>query len=504
MRIKPSSGGLRLLTTDAAVVDDALALAKPPEAGLFHFGAMPADTSVTLRFPFSTELDLDDVFAKVEVTYVTDADNDSYHLAKTFSVPVSLAVGVNVQDVFKHAALFSRFNVTTATAGPLRLYKSELLDSELFAATSGMAPAAPVTIFPKQSASILYRVRRTSDARVAARAAKTMYLRLHYTQLHTEVGDLIRASVTDALRTASLDAFARAVTASLAKDLKKTLQPQDLERAALLGEVSTSFLHGVAWEKRFQGLAPEPVVRALAACLTAWQTQHKRLPLANATTPAGDGEPCSILIPVEVPSLTIVHTADIRLQQHAAPSTINNGMTGVATPTVFLNQVLHATLHLKWTRIWDTESTRAKDLEFSYDVSASSDAWLLGGRRKGHFVIPGITGADDTGAGASSTPETEAEIPLILIPQKEGWLPFPSVDIREVNVEPSGAAGGGGSPHGTGHTIEVDWRNLGETVRVVSDKQALTVSLDASGPAGGPLVFESESRPKVDGVRIVA
>ncbi|KAJ2973189.1 hypothetical protein NQ176_g6751 [Zarea fungicola] len=142
VRIRPNTGGLRLLTTETKVVDSQLELAKPPEAGTFIFNAVASDTSVTLRFPFSTELDLDDVFARIEVNYVTDAD-ESYHLAKSFSVPVSLAVGVNVQDVFKHGSLFSRFNVTTATTGPLRLYKSELLDSELFAATSGAADPAP-------------------------------------------------------------------------------------------------------------------------------------------------------------------------------------------------------------------------------------------------------------------------------------------------------------------------------------------------------------------------
>ncbi|OAA76821.1 TMEM1 family protein [Akanthomyces lecanii RCEF 1005] len=497
VRIKPSSGGLRLLTTDATVVDAALELAKPPESGLFHFNAMAPETSVTLRFPFSTELDLDDVFAKVEVTYTTDAD-ESYHLAKTFSVPVALVVGVNVQDVFKHGALFSRFNVTTATAGPLRLYRSELLDSELFAATSGTRPAA-VTVFPKQSASMLYRVRRISDARVASRAARTMYLRLHYTQLHDEVADLIRVSVRAALAAASLATYARAVVASLAKDLKRSLQPHDLERAALLGEVSTSFLHAIPWEKRLHGLAADAVVGSLAACLTKWQTEHKRLAIANHTSPAADGEPSSILIPVEVPSLTIVHTANVRLQR-PLPAVINDTSGGGATPTVYLNQVLHATLHLKWTRIWDTESQRTEDLEFSYDVSASAESWLVGGRRKGHFVIPGCAADGDDNEGASSTPETEAEIPLILIPQKEGWLPYPSVDIREVYSEPPQ----GGSGAATGHNIEVDWRNLGETVRVVSDKQALTVSLDASGPSGGPLVFESESRPSAQGIRIVA
>lgn len=502
IRVKPSSGGLRLLTTEAKVVDSALELAKAPESGVFHFNAMEQETSATLRFPFSTELDLDDVFAKVEVTYVTDAD-ETYYLAKTFSVPVSLAVGVNVQDVFKHASLFSRFNVTTATSGPLRLYNSELLDSELFAATSGPPPAGPVTIFPKQSASILYRVRRVSDTRATARAAKTMYLKLHYTQLHTEVAELIRTSIADALRASSLGQFSRAVLAVLAKDFKQSLQPHDLERAALLGEVSTSFLRGIAWDKRLHGFAAESVVSSLGACLHKWQTEHKRIPIssppANAPT---DSEPSSILIPVEVPSLTIVHTADIRLQR-PLPAAINDSASansGAATPTVFLNQVLQATLHLKWTRVWDTDGGRAKDIEFSYDVSASSDTWLVGGRRKGHFVIPGTGSGDNTAAAVSSTPETEAEIPLILIPQKEGWLPYPSVDIREVNTEPH--RGDAGQQHG--HNIEVDCRNIGETVRVISDKLSLTVSLDASGPQGGPLVFESESRPKVEGTRIVA
>jgi len=49
---------------------------------------------------------------------------------------------------------------------------------------------------------------------------------------------------------------------------------------------------------------------------------------------------------------------------------------------------------------------------------------------------------------------------------------------------------------------EVDFRNLGETVRVISERRSVTVSLDASGPGGGPLVFESDSLDR--GTRIVA
>ncbi|PUW82161.1 hypothetical protein CBR14_22675, partial [Cronobacter sakazakii] len=62
-------------------------------------------------------------------------------------IPVSLALGVNVQDVFKHDALFSRFNVSTATASPLRLYKSELIASDQFEAEFGVPPGSAVLIF---------------------------------------------------------------------------------------------------------------------------------------------------------------------------------------------------------------------------------------------------------------------------------------------------------------------------------------------------------------------
>jgi hypothetical protein len=96
----------------------------------------------------------------------------------------------------------------------------------------------------------------------------------------------------------------------------------------------------------------------------------------------------------------------------------------------------------------------------------------------------------------TSTPETEAEIPLIMIPLREGWLPYPLIEIREVMNTDGDSGGPAGGPSGGQAMMapgcEVDLRNLGETVRVVGDRSGMTVSLDASGPGGGPLVFESE------------
>lgn len=485
IRVKPATGGLRLLTVESKVTDSSLEFSKPPEAGVFHFNEVSPNTSTTIRFPYSIEQDMSDVSAKIEVSYTTQSD-EKFYFAKHVVVPIGLAVGVNVQDVFKHKALLSRFNVASATFSPIRLYKSELLHSELFESEFGLAPSDTVMIFPKQPATLLYKVKRKPGVQSKKRSAKTMYLKLYYSVLQVEIENRIIASILEGLEPAGLEQFARFISVALAKEIKKGIQAQDLERAALLGAVTTVFLADVDWEHHFSGIGRVPASQQRAAesiitLINDWQKANPRLPLLSSEAQ----EPSTILIPVEIPSLSILHTADIQLQQ-PLPGLVE-AKNGVL-PTFALNQMLPATLHLKWTQIWDTDVQRTEDQEFSYEVAAPVDTWLLGGRRKGHFVIP----REDK--PLSSTPETEAEIPLVLIPLREGWLPYPTIDIREVRDVRAA---------NEGLTCEVDWRNLGETIRVVSDRKGVTVSLDASGPGGGPLVLETEGMGREKG-RVVA
>lgn len=504
VRVKPATGGLRFLTTEAKFVGpEQMEFAKPPEAGVFYFAEIAAETSVTMRFPYTVEQDVGDVFARLEATYVTDS-GETFYLAKALTIPVSLAVGVNVQDVFKHNALFSRFNVSTASSSPLRLCKSELLSSDLFESDFGAPPAGIVTVFPKQAASLAYKIRRKPGAKASQQSGKTMYLKLDYSVLDAEIEELMSRALVKALTPTSLAQYSRLIVESLLNEVRKEMQPRDLERAALLGDVSTAFLDGVAWESRFSGLGKVPgtnedAAKTLSLFLEDWRKTNPFIAIPASSIV----EPSSILIPVEIPSLSVVHTADIRLKT-PVPSPIEDATTdgGATTPVVCTNQILPATLHLKWTRIWDTEPGHKEDQEFSYDVTAPADTWLLGGRRKGHFVIPGVSSSADE--AASSTPETEAEIPLVLIPLREGWLPYPSVEIREISAAGAALAA---DTRGDGSAVpqgcEVDMRNLGETVRVVSGLRSLTVSLDASGPGGGPLVFESDGILGYQG-RIVA
>jgi hypothetical protein len=330
--------------------------------------------------------------------------------------------------------------------------------------------------------------------------------------------EVVERSLTQSLETSEFRDYSKLVVSCASAQLRDGLTDDELERCALLGEVRTSFMSDINWVSHFGGLGrvgSQDVAVALASFILAWQKEHTVLLLTPPSLAAS--EPRSISIPVDIPSITIVHTADIRLDDSEAGTVIVDPSSGVSA--VCINQLVPTTLRLKWTRIWDTGNpdpasvaapSSAKpavkapspafteDLEFSYEVTAPSDTWLVGGRRKGHFVIPGATTGEDV-EKLASMPDTEADIALLLVPLREGWLPYPSVEIREVKGAGSlvaSTAPAGGEPEmqspGYGH-CETDYRNLGETVRVITDRAKVTLSLDASGPGGGPLVLESES-----------
>ncbi|KAK7940754.1 tmem1 family protein [Apiospora aurea] len=504
VRVKAATSGLRLLTAEGKCIqrtdETDYKFAQKPEAGLFKFDALPKHASFKIRFPFTVEQEVMNVSVRIEVTYTTE--HGTYLFSVTPSIPISLALGVNVQDVFKHKALFSRFTVSTASHSPLRLFKSELVNSDIFESHFGLPLDEAVMVFPKQPASLLYKVTRKTGVKITNKTAKTMYLKLQYSVIHDEVVNVVRESITKSLANSPSEPYSLLLCDTVTPRVRNALDAQTLERATLTGTIPTDFLRDVSWVRSFTGLGKDPEGKdlsgTLARCLHEWQSTHPSLALPQEV-PA---EHRSILIPVDIPPVTIVHTADITLQPNDAAPELRQGPRSEVAAVV-TNQLVPATLHLKWTRIWDiaTPMTNMSDMEFSYEVLAPGDSWLVGGRRKGHFVIPAPTNEDEL----SSADSTEADIPLLLIPQREGWLPYPTIDIREVKSVP-GEAGGSGALTPVdgpgGEPCEIDHRNLGETVRVIADRERVTLSLDASGPGGGPLVLETMRRGLAE--RVVA
>ncbi|KAJ4383762.1 hypothetical protein N0V85_008415, partial [Neurospora sp. IMI 360204] len=473
VKIKSATGGLRLLMGDAVIPDESAGKSKKAEGGTFTFGAITRDSSVRIRFPFKMEQDVLHVAVKVEVTYSTD--KGTFTFFKTSSVSIALALGVNVQDVFKHKALFSRFTVSTASPSPLRLYKSELIPSDLFESHYGIPPSDPVAIFPKQPASLLYKITKKPGVSIGPNTKKTLYLKLWYSVLQDEIEDLLDKTLTKDLADTPLRQYSKLIVYKVLAWSQKRLTAYELEKCTLLGELSTSFLSDINWATQFPGIGPtsssslkgedsHQIAAQLATFLRSWLLANPVLPLSVPSSPSSSGKDntnnnnnpliSTILIPVDIPPITIVHTTDILFQQPPFPINSNENSHsptslegGQGHPTFIINQQLPATLRLKWTRIWDTafpaSPQRSEDLEFSYEINAPPDTWLVGGRRKGHFVIPAFpppspspkTDSQKRETKESSTPKTEADIPLLLIPLREGYLPYPTVDIKPVQVK---------------------------------------------------------------------
>jgi len=289
-----------------------------------------------------------------------------------------------------------------------------------------------------------------------------------------------------------------------------------LEHTALLNALSTSLLSTVKWRDIFAGLGrarnnPEAdTALLLEKWLADWQSRTPIIPLLPITlTDETIANSRSIVIPVDVPSITVVHTADLRL----APTSSPTGETNIA----ITNEPISASLHIKWSRIWDTQSSSnlvrrpsqplngdqpssPEILEFVYEVSGSSDTWIIGGRRRGHFRIPA--------SSASQENNQLLKFPILLVPLREGYHQFPSLEIKPVPVAKTmgenereaseGVSGHGGKGATVTVTSEVNYKNVGETIRVVSNAGKTTVSLDASGPGGGAWLLESERRRDVE------
>ncbi len=480
VNIRAATAGLRLQTAASEVTGGTLDISKKSEPGVIKFGALTNEASARVSIPFTLEHETTAVSLKVEVAYMVG--EETFYFASNFSVSVMLALGVNVQDCFKQKTLFSKFAIAAATPSPLRLLGSSLSDSDVYEATNGGALDEPVVIYPRHAASLLYCTTRRSTPVVRETGKplrSVLQLKLNYIPIEEELDDALDSVLSLALKNSELAEYNRLIVSTVLSVLRSRLTPHNLEQAAMLSELSTKELRTENWVARFNHRYPSTAMRDLNQKLADFV--HKVLagqsiiPLpAVGVDWESIARSRSIVIPVEVPTITVVHSVDLQLSP-SSTSSIKCGDEEVAV----LHQPLAATLVLKHTRLWEspTSAHRDKELAFTYEVSAPADTWLVGGRRKGGFVVP-----------AAGKKIKTLRFPVMLVPLREGYFGFPNLDIRAVPVVRKEDDG----KDEERITSEVEWKNAASVVRVSSVATKTTVSLDAPGPHGGAYLMESE------------
>ncbi|KAJ5677131.1 uncharacterized protein N7477_002764 [Penicillium maclennaniae] len=400
IRIRPATAGLRLRSTEVEVVEGELEVSTNGDPGVIEFTRFPPKSFARLRIPYSVEEAFTTLSARVEIGYLTERGKFAFSTAH--EIIASLPISVNVQDVFKDEVLFSRFTVSPAMLIPLRITNCSLPSSESFRVQSSITGPVALDVFPKQPASLLYKIRPSPTSKSASRSLR---LRVDFTCIDDECFDALEKLFVAAVESSPFAQYATLFTSHLIGSFRDQLSTAKLEVIGLVREVETLSYRSVRWDDLLGALKDR--TEEMRQWLATWHENNPviRLP-QQPTIPTR-----SIVIPVEIPEIQVVHTAELQLQ----PS---SEATGTGASHAAVGQMIPAELVMHHTRRWCSPASQehsGQPLECSYELHANPELWLLGGRRRGNFVA----------REGESTRFT-----VLLLPQKPGHLLLPGLEIR--------------------------------------------------------------------------
>ncbi|KAL6236941.1 hypothetical protein BDW75DRAFT_205222 [Aspergillus navahoensis] len=484
LRARPATAGLRLRVTEAEVVEGDIDIKASNESGNIEFSRLRPHSIVRFRIPYTVDEHPTTLSARAEVTYETELGRFSYSSAH--NVVSALPISVNVQDVFKQDVLFSRFTISPATMIPLWLSRCSIPSSDVYQVQSNVGESVAMRVFPKQPASLLYKIQPRKGTVASPGSRRSLRLTVDFTCVDDECFDTVEKTFKESISSSEFAQYTTLLTPHIVNAFRTQLSTPEMEVIGLVREVEALPYAAVRWEGLLSALK-EPM-DGLRAWLKQWHDDHPILSLP----PQPSIRQRHIIIPVDIPEIQVVHTAELRLTN--LPS---------QTPHAAVGQIITAELRLSYTRRWCSPDQRENadgPLEFSYELHAHPDLWMVGGRRRGNFT--------------ASEGETKT-FAIMLLAQKAGHLLLPGLEIRSfvplpvqspstsaATVAGAGTVAGPGTPGlGPGQSVqvqrrpigcEVDYRNHGETVLVLPDLRATTVSLAGGGQ--GSWLIDSERR----------
>ncbi|KAL1955541.1 hypothetical protein VTO42DRAFT_8420 [Malbranchea cinnamomea] len=498
IKLKPATAGLRLLIADVCVVSGSMNLRKDgTTTGQIEFEKFPPHSHATLRVPYTVEGSHNTLFIRLDVSYETAHGYFTY--STTSWVMSTLPVSVNVQDIFKDDVLFSKFMVSPAMMIPIRVVGCQIESPPAFEVQSGMQDGEIFDVFPKQPASLVYRIRQREDeaSMTSESSPRSLRLTIEFTCVNEECLMALEDRLTADLATTSFRGLTRLLLPHLLTTLSTQWTARDLETIGLTREIEIFPFERFRWGAVMGAIGGE-LEKEVTQWLVAWHKANQTIPLP-AKTPNRVHR--KIVIPVDIPEVQIVHTAELVLKPPAGIDkvTASSSQRTTTSPGYWpVGSVIPAELHLRHTRRWCHPSRREAqaNLTFSYEILAHPDVWLIGGRRRGNF-------------NATEEEGREGRVfPIMLLPQRPGSLLLPGVDVKTFTTSGgSGGSAGGGDGGGEQRRqipCEVDYRNHGEAVLVSPDLSKTTVSLGIAGAvetqgAGGGWLVDSQRRSSVLG-----
>ena len=392
--VKAGSAGLRLHTADAEHLNGSASTLRKPQPGHIEFVDLSPDTSLQIKVPFRLETDLREILVKIEIHYTTHKGDFNFGCSSTVSV--ALPLGVNVQDIFKAQALFSRFTISTANLIPLRTFSAHLEGNTDFEVTSPSVPGTDLDVFARQPLSLTARIQRKSQIsrqEFNLEPQSKLLLHVYYKCLDREIRDAVDECFATAIKHTSSELFQHLLLPNLLALIRSRCSLSEFESAAVLREYRLGAYEGDDWNHLMRTIEPRrrQEVRVWLAswykvrsdqcskvmCADKWQ-EHRTIKISQSSA---NRKIQHIVVPVELPWLDVVHTARLRI--------LGKIPEGSKPCVAAVGRPIKAELSICHSRSWRagglSPSGGSERLDFCYELQASPDAWLVGGRRTAHF-----------------------------------------------------------------------------------------------------------------------
>ena len=279
--LRAGSAGLRLHTAAVEVSDSNCQIIEGSQPGTISLSALAARAKVEVNVPYRLDADLKEIVIRSEFSYSTA--NGSFVCGGSHRLSVVLPLGVNVQDVFKRSALFSKFAISCSTSIPLRILGCRLEGTRDFSATTPPWDSAhELLVFQKQPMSMVYRI-APEDHRSGKgkELERKLFMLIDYQCLDEEVLAAFQSNLVQSLRATNLVGFIGLLLPHLKKTLIKNRSGQDLEQIGLLREVDLAPYPTFRWDEVLTAI-PAPKRNELTSWLQSW---HKVIPYPDSTTP---------------------------------------------------------------------------------------------------------------------------------------------------------------------------------------------------------------------------
>lgn len=276
IRLKPATAGLRLLVAETEIKNGPIQISGTPASGQIAFSHVPPTATSSLGVPYTTEKPSTALVVLLEVEYHTDKGSFLYLTAK--SISTTLPVSVNVQDVFKHDVLFSRFTISPAIAVPLRVFDCQMPGSQEFDVQSSMPSGEVFDVFPKQPASLVYQIRpKERDTTASEPGSRSLRLTIDFSCLNEECLAVLEDQFIKDLDNSSFWHFRYLLLPHLLEAFDSRWNAIALENISLLREFDIIPYEQVQWENITRTLGRE-ARRQVTEWLMGWH--HVSMPVS--------------------------------------------------------------------------------------------------------------------------------------------------------------------------------------------------------------------------------